>query len=110
MLLSIDLFLGVCLMCIVMSIKSRQMTASRIMISAEFHGLARPFFTDLSLWGKGIDKNSFEIKRLKGIWWMPWHTEAMKDVTCCDKPRGAASKRIRGFPNGGTQPIRVILR
>ena len=32
-----------------------------------------------------------EIKRLKGIWWMPWHREAMKDVARCDKPRGGAS-------------------
>ena len=29
----------------------------------------------------------------KGIWWMPWHREAMKDVARCDKPRGVASKR-----------------
>ncbi len=28
----------------------------------------------------------------KGIWWMPWHQEAMKDVARCDKPRGAVSK------------------
>ena len=33
-----------------------------------------------------------EIKRQKGIWWMPWHREAMKDVARCDKPRGAVSK------------------
>ena len=32
------------------------------------------------------------IKRLKGIWWMPWHQEAMKDVARCEKPRGVASK------------------
>jgi len=32
------------------------------------------------------------IKRLKGIWWMPWRQEAMKDVVRCDKPRGAANK------------------
>ena len=29
---------------------------------------------------------------LKGIWWMPWHQEAMKDVARCDKPRGVASR------------------
>ena len=29
----------------------------------------------------------------KGIWWMPWHQEAMKDVARCEKPRGAASRR-----------------
>ena len=32
---------------------------------------------------------------------MPWHQEPMKDVTNCDKLRGAVSKRyIRRFPNG----------
>ena len=28
----------------------------------------------------------------KGIWWMPWHREAMKDVARCEKPRGAVSE------------------
>ncbi len=28
----------------------------------------------------------------KGIWWMPWRQEAMKDVARCDKSRGAASR------------------
>ena len=32
------------------------------------------------------------IKRLKGVWWMPWHREAMKDVVRCDKLRGAANR------------------
>ena len=32
------------------------------------------------------------IKRQKGIWWMPWCQEAMKDVTRCEKPGGAASR------------------
>lgn len=32
------------------------------------------------------------IKRLKGIWWMPWRWEAMKDAIRCDKPWGAANK------------------
>jgi hypothetical protein len=31
--------------------------------------------------------------REKGIWWMPWHREAMKDVARCEKPRGGASAR-----------------
>tara|TARA_B100000965_G_scaffold334382_1_gene299652 strand:- start:276 stop:506 length:231 start_codon:yes stop_codon:yes gene_type:complete len=33
-----------------------------------------------------------KLKREKGIWWMPWRQEAMKDVARCEKPRGAASK------------------
>jgi len=28
---------------------------------------------------------------VKGIWWMPWRQEAMKDVARCDKPGGEAS-------------------
>ena len=36
---------------------------------------------------------------------MPWHQEPMKDVTNCDKLRGAVSKRyIRRFPNGAIRP------
>jgi hypothetical protein len=27
----------------------------------------------------------------KGIWWMPRHQEAMKDVARCEKPWGGAS-------------------
>jgi len=27
------------------------------------------------------------IKRKKGVWWMPWHREAMKDVALCEKLR-----------------------
>ena len=30
---------------------------------------------------------------LKGIWWMPWRSEAMKDVIGCDKPRRGANTR-----------------
>ena len=32
----------------------------------------------------------------KGIWWMPWRREAMKDVARCVKPRGAASRLRSG--------------
>ena len=43
---------------------------------------------------------------------MPWHQEPMKDVTNCDKLRGAVSRRyIRRFPNGairqGLSPVIV---
>ena len=31
------------------------------------------------------------IKREKGVWWMPWRQEAMKDVALCDKLRGGES-------------------
>ncbi len=29
----------------------------------------------------------------KGVRWMPWHQQAMKDVVSCDKSRGAASRQ-----------------
>ena len=35
-------------------------------------------------------RNAFEQE--KGVRWMPWHQEAMKDVARCEKPRGAASR------------------
>ena len=32
------------------------------------------------------------LKHEKGIRWMPWRQEAMKDVALCEKPRGAESR------------------
>ncbi len=32
------------------------------------------------------------LEHEKGIRWMPWHQEAMKDVARCEKPWGAASR------------------
>ena len=32
------------------------------------------------------------LEHEKGIWWMPWRQEAMKDVARCEKPGGAASR------------------
>ncbi len=41
---------------------------------------------------------------MKGVWWMPWHQEPMKDVGACDKPWGVGNQAvIRGCPNGETQ-------
>ena len=36
-------------------------------------------------------KSKGQVK--KGIWWMPRHQEAKKDVAGYEKPRGAASER-----------------
>ena len=33
-----------------------------------------------------------QIKRNKGVWWMPWQQEAMKDVIPCVKPWGAGNR------------------
>ena len=30
---------------------------------------------------------SLTVKIVKGLRWMPWHQESMKDVDGCDKPR-----------------------
>ena len=41
-----------------------------------------------------------EVQANKSTRRMPWHQEPKKDVTSCDKLRGAANKRyIRRFPN-----------
>jgi hypothetical protein len=32
----------------------------------------------------------------KGIWWMPWRLEAMKDVVSCEKLRGGANNHRSG--------------
>jgi hypothetical protein len=37
--------------------------------------------------GLGVDESK------KGIWWMPWYREAMKDVARCEKLGGEASAR-----------------
>ena len=36
--------------------------------------------------------HGLDLKCEKGNSWMPWHIEAMKDVTLCDKLRGAGSR------------------
>ena len=47
-----------------------------------------------------------QCKDIKGVWRMPWHSEAMKDVIRCDKPRlGAKNRLTRGFPNGKTHSL-----
>jgi hypothetical protein len=40
----------------------------------------------------------------KGVWWMSWHREAMKDAVACDKLREAGKRAsIRRFPNAETR-------
>ena len=29
--------------------------------------------------------SDIKAKAIKGVWWMPWLSEAMKDVISCDK-------------------------
>ena len=45
---------------------------------------------------KALERSS-NIKAMKGqarkgVWWMPWHQEATKDVVSCEKRRLAASE------------------
>jgi hypothetical protein len=42
--------------------------------------------------GRGLSLREVE-QAPKGIWWMPRHQEAMKDVARCEKPWGGASNR-----------------
>ena len=40
---------------------------------------------------------------IKCMWWMPWQSEAMKDVIACEKLRGGGKYPvIRRFLNGET--------
>ena len=75
--------------------------------------LRMPLLSPFGEWGWGV---LFLLclcvwrQAMKGVWWMPWHQEPMKDVGACDKPRGAGNRAvIRGFPNGETQPSRTRL-
>ena len=53
---------------------------------------------DAQLWGQAT----------KCMWWMPWRSQAMKDVAACEKLRGAGKRAlIRRYPNGETRPARV---
>ena len=48
-----------------------------------------------------------DVVMKKRIRWMPWQSEAMKDVVACDKLRGAGNKAlIRRCPNGETHSAR----
>jgi hypothetical protein len=41
----------------------------------------------------------------KGLRWMPWRQEPMKDARDCEKLRGAVNEAlIRRYPNGETRP------
>ena len=52
---------------------------------------------------EGSDFLGIYDQAIKCIRWMPWQSEAMKDVVTCDKPRGVCKLTlIRGFPNGET--------
>ena len=56
---------------------------------------------------RSIGDYTEEVKANKSVRRMPWHQEPMKDVTSCDKPRGAANKHyLRGFPNEETPMVK----
>ena len=39
----------------------------------------------------GVESGYKYGQATKGSRWIPWHTEAMKDVVTCDKSRGAGN-------------------
>ena len=42
--------------------------------------------------------------------WMPWQSEAMKDVVICDKRWGADKQAlIQRFPNGETHQCKLVF-
>ena len=51
-----------------------------------------------------------ELKQYKGIWWMPWQYEPMKDAEAGETPRGAGKQAlIRGCPNGETYALEECM-
>ncbi len=51
-------------------------------------------FSSASLRKRGLSLCMTDFEQaLKGIWWMPWHREAMKDVAPCEKFREGGSNR-----------------
>jgi hypothetical protein len=55
-----------------------------------FRGSAAPRLS--FIWGLSLRATDFE-QAFKGIWWMPWHREAMKDVAPCEKLWEGGSNR-----------------
>ena len=54
-----------------------------------------PVHGGFGLWFRGLASGGMGqvcCEHEKGIWWMPWRQEAMKDVARCEKPGGAASR------------------
>jgi hypothetical protein len=54
------------------------------------HGPSRLWM--VSVHGGCLVQSGRQTEHDKGIRWMPWHQEAMKDVARCEKPWGAASR------------------
>ena len=55
-------------------------------------GPGRGLAATLFVGGAFVRLSLGRVEDEKGIWWMPWRQEAMKDVARCDKSRGAASR------------------
>ena len=49
--------------------------------------MARCLCYGLAVSVSGVVSHRSKAKESKGVWWMPWLQEAMKDVISCDKPR-----------------------
>jgi hypothetical protein len=58
-------------------------------------GRAKKFFDILEEEKSKVDNSKREIEKKvnKGIRWMPWLSEAKKDVISCEKLRGGANNR-----------------
>ena len=64
----------------------------KLLFSAE-ENLPFHVFIGADRWTCGFSSvHGADLKCEKGNSWMPWHIEAMKDVTLCDKRRGAGSR------------------
>ena len=71
----------------------RRLVLRRCSRDSSPRGLTGDGFGRWSLFERLSDDLSLDqIKCLKGVWWMPWQQEAMKDVILCDKLWGAENR------------------
>ena len=50
------------------------------------------------------------VKLVKGIWWMPWRPEAMKDVAACDKLGEGGKQPVIPRSLNGATPCHLAMR
>ncbi len=59
---------------------------SAVCASVDLENCTRPIWVYL-ISTRRFGVGSYHRQDIKGLRWMPWHQESMKDVDGCDKPR-----------------------
>ena len=54
-------------------------------------GVDNPSALAASIGRKKYGAKKFQAMATKCMWWMPWRSQAMKDVQACEKQRGAGN-------------------